>query len=149
MKKLDSLKSHLLATIKKLSPTQIHVFADDGTIACSLNGNLNFSYKYKATIIIEDLSISPDNVFVPLLIWCQHNQVDMQQEDIRFIAEPLDNKKVDLRIELPLDERVMVTLKENGNYTTTHPSEPVPEYNLPIPNSFTEIEAQKETSTHE
>jgi hypothetical protein len=143
MIKLESLKIHLLAKIRNISIKKVHVFADDGTIACHLNGSLNFSYKYKATIIIEDLEAHPDVVFVPLLLWCQHNQVDMQPEDIRFIAEPLDNGKVDLRIELPLDERVIVSQDINGNYQTEHLSEPVPEYNLNTPANFTEIDAEQ------
>lgn len=142
MQKLASLKAHLLAKIKNLSSKKVHVFADDGTIACKLNGSLNFSYKYKATIIIEDLAAHPDRVFVPLLYWCQHNQVDMQSEDIRFIADPLDNDKVDLRIEIPLDERVIVSLDNNGDYITHHPVEPVPEYNMPSPSDFKQLEAQ-------
>lgn len=140
MQKLESLKAHLLASIKNLSAKKVHVFADDGAIACKLNGNLNFAYKYKATIIIEDLCAKADTVFVPVLYWCQHNQVDLQNEDIRFIAEPLDNSSVDLRIEIPLDERVIVSINDDGNYTTDHPDEPIPEYNMPLPANFTQLD---------
>ena len=142
MLKLANLKAHLLAKIKNISVKKVHVFADEGKIACRLNGSLNFSYKYKATIIIEDLAAHPDVVFVPLLMWCQHNQVDMQSEDIQFIAEPLDSGKVDLRIELPLDERVIVTQDNDGNYQTEHLSEPVPEHNLESPANLTTFESE-------
>lgn len=147
MQKLETLKAHLISTIKNLSLKKIHVFADDGTIACNLNGSLNFSYKYKATIIIEDLTANPDAVFVPLLWWCQHNQVDMQSNDIQFIAEPVDNKKVDLRIELPLDERVIVSQDNNGNYKTEHLSEPTPEYNQASPANLAELHSEHTPSS--
>lgn len=144
MEKLQSLKIHLLNKIAKLSPQQVHVFAEDGTIKGGLKGSLSFAYHYKATIIIEGLSANADDVFVPLLIWCQYNQTDLQDENIRFIADPLDNGSVDLRIELPLDERVLVTQKENGNYTTDHPAEPQPEYNQDSPGNFQKVESDKD-----
>ena len=126
MQKLSSLKEHLLASIQNLTTKQLHVFADDGGIAGTLNGSLSFSYQYKATIIIENLSANADAVFVPLLFWCQHNQTDLDIKDIRFIADPLDNENVDLRIELPLTEAVIVSINNDGNYITEHIIEPKP-----------------------
>lgn len=141
MKKLDSLKQHLLDTVPKLkqNPEGLHLFADSGYTRFHATDNLHFSYHFQCIVLIENMSIDPDDLFVPLIWWVRHNQTDIADDDIKFIIDPLDGNSYDIKIEFPLDERVLVTTTDKG-FSTKHPPEPVPEYNLPRPPSLNSIE---------
>ncbi|MEE2748892.1 MAG: phage tail protein [Pseudomonadota bacterium] len=138
MDKLNSLKQHLIDLVPGLkdNPDGIHIFADEGGIKADLESTLSFSYEWQTTIICEEFSGHPDDLFVPLLVWIQENQRDIKRDDIRFLLDPLDNGRADIRITFPTDQRVIVTNGETG-YETSHPAEPVPAWSGEFPSLTT------------
>lgn len=141
MDKLNSLKQHLIDRVPGLknNPDSIHIFADEGQIQGDFDRSLSFSYVWQTTVICEEFSGHADELFLPLIIWLQKNQRDLKRDDIRFLLDPLDNDRADIRITFPTDQRVIVTTDDQGNHNTTHPDEPVPEWegSFPILNETT------------
>lgn len=134
MDKLNSLKQHLIDLVPGLknNPDGIHIFADEGGIKADLESTLSFSYEWQTTIICEEFSGHPDDLFVPLLVWIQDNQRDIKRDDIRFLLDPLDNGRADIRITFPTDQPVIVKKGDNG-HETSHPAEPSPDWNGVFP----------------
>lgn len=134
MDKLNSLKQHLIDRVPGLknNPDGLHIFADEGGIKADLESTLSFAYEWQTTIICEDFNGHPDELFVPLLVWIQKNQRDIKRDDIRFLLDPLDNERSDIRITFPTDQRVIVNNDDNG-YNTSHPAEPFPDWTGQFP----------------
>ncbi len=149
MKKPAQLREYLLQCIPAIqkNPEQLQIFIDAGNLQTRLQTSLHFEYQYTLDVIITDLAIHADNVMVPLLAWVKHAQPELSDDAIRFEADIVDHDKVDLNIKIPLTERVIVTQNAEGNYTTAHPDEPVPEYNLPDPDAFLQLFANDELLT--
>lgn len=138
MRKPQELREYLLASVHDLkkNPDKLQVFIDQGNLQSRLQASLHFEYQYTLNLIITDLADHTDVVLVPLLAWVKHHQPEMEDDAIQFEADIIDHRKIDLSITLPLTERVIVNTNDQGNYTTDHQPEPVPEWNLPEPELF-------------
>ncbi|MDV8157493.1 phage tail protein [Acinetobacter bereziniae] len=131
MKKPQSLREHLLAAIPELrrDPERILIFVDGGKIQSTLANGLSFEYAYTLTMILTDYAGDLAAVSIPVLDWIRENQselmvnLDKVNTGIKFEAEILANDKVDLAIELPLTERVIVK-KSNAGLNVSYPDEP-------------------------
>lgn len=131
MKKPQSLRAHLLAAVPELQrdPERILIFVDEGAVRSTLANGLSFEYAYTLTMILTDYAGDLAAVSVPLLDWVRVNQselmanLDNVKKGIKFEAEILANDKVDLAIQLPLTERVVVNQVEE-NITVEYPQEP-------------------------
>ena len=144
MKKPNELREWLLSSVLELQrhPEKLQLFIDSGNLHSRLTNyddNLCFEYQFDLNLIITDLSVDTDHVMVPLLYWVKHNQTDIEPDAIQFEADIIDHDRIDLSITLPLTERVIVSQTDAGNYTTEHPGEPVPEWNMPDPVLFREL----------
>lgn len=144
MKKPNELRDWLLSSVRELQrhPEKLQLFIDNGNLHSRLTNyddNLCFEYQFELNLIVTDFSVHTDHLMVPLLYWVKHNQTDMEPDAIQFEADIIDHQRIDLSITLPLTERVIVTQNDDGNYTTDHPGEPVPEYNLPTPDALAEL----------
>ena len=134
MNKPDSLREHLTAAIPELrkNPDRLLVFIDNGTMRSTAAPGLSFEYSYTLNLIFTDFAGHPDSIAIPLFAWLLVNQRELMenpkkaQESVRFEADILDNKKVDLSITLPLTERVIVKPGESGVLSVVHPPEPQP-----------------------
>ncbi|MFX5195241.1 phage tail protein, partial [Acinetobacter baumannii] len=95
-------------------PDRILIFVDDGAVRSTLANGLSFEYAYTLTMILTDYAGDLAAVSIPLLDWVRMNQsnlmanLDNVKSGIKFEAEILANDKVDLAIQLPLTERVIV-----------------------------------------
>lgn len=149
MKKPQQLRQYLLNCVPDLqkNPDQLQIFIDAGNLQTRLQTSLHFEYQYTLNVILTDLGIHPDNILVPLLAWLKANQPDLTEDSIKFEADVINHKLIDLSLTVPLTERVIVTQNADGNYTTDHPDEPVPEYNLPDPGLFKALFANDELMT--
>jgi len=138
MRKPQELRDYLLASVRDLkhNPEKLQIFIDRGNLEARLQASLHFEYKYTLNLIITDLADHADVVLVPLLAWVKHAQPEMKEDAVEFEADIIDHSKIDLSITLPLTERVLVSTTVEGNYTTEHLGEPVPEWNLPDPALF-------------
>ena len=119
MRKLEDLKRHLLETVKplKADPAKLEIFVDKGDVrVCA--GSLSFEYGYTASLWIQDLTGSTDQVAVPLLAWIAVNQPDLfergERKPFTFEAELLDADTYDLTITVALTELVRVEARPNG-----------------------------------
>lgn len=142
MNKPDSLRRHLLAAVPELhkNPDRLLVFIDNGTVRSTAAVGLSFEYAYTLNVILTDFAGHPDALMIPLLAWLLVNQnelianLEKGKEAIKFEADILDNSKVDLSIELPLTERVIVKKQDDGTLQVSHPDEPQYEPFLPAGN---------------
>lgn len=132
MNKPASLRAHLLGAITELrhNPDRLLVFVDQGSIRSTAAAGLSFEYNYSLQLILTDFAGSPDAVVVPLLAWLLVNQselltnLELAKDSIKFEVDVLDNSKVDMALTLPLTERVLVKLQEDGKLLISHPGEP-------------------------
>lgn len=139
MNKPDSLRNHLLAAVPELrnDPDRLLVFIDNGTVRSTAAVGLSFEYAYTLNVMLTDFAGHPDALMIPLLAWLMVNQhellanLEKGKEAIKFEADILDNSKVDLSIEIPLTERVIVKKQDNGTLQVNHPDEPQHEPYLP------------------
>ncbi|WP_151825908.1 phage tail protein [Acinetobacter junii] len=131
MKKPDSLKKHLLSAIPELrrDPDRILIFVDEGAVRSTLANGLSFEYVYTLTMILTDYAGDLAAVSIPVLDWVRINQselmanTDKVKSGIKFEAEILANDKVDLAIQIPLTERVIVKQTSEG-LNVDYPDEP-------------------------
>ena len=131
MNKPDSLRRALCDSVPELvrNPEHLHIFIDDGRIIATGAPSLSFEYAYTLKLIVTDFASHPDTIFVPLLAWLSHNQVDLLQnwsnvpDGVVFEADILNETTIDLEIRLKLTESVGVQ-DAGGVRTITHHDEP-------------------------
>lgn len=131
MKKPNSLRSFLLQALPELNndPDRLLIFVDEGHIRSTMANGLSFEYSYHLKMILTDYAGDLAAVTIPVLDWVRVNQSELMvnlskvHDGIRFEAEILANDKVDLVIELPLTERVIVKKDEN-RLNVSYPEEP-------------------------
>ncbi|NWB91604.1 phage tail protein [Pseudomonas agarici] len=132
MNKPASLRAHLLAAVPELrhSNDRLLIFIDNGKVRCTAAASLSFEYSYDLQVILTDFAGHPDSVMLPLLGWLKVNQSELLEnleksaDGIKFEADLIDKGKVDMSLNLPLTERVVVRTDDEGNVTITHPGEP-------------------------
>lgn len=135
MNKPESLRQHLESAIPELrkNPDRMLVFIDNGTLRATAAPGLSFEYAYTLNLIFTDFAGHPDSIAVPLFAWLLVNQRELMEnlerakDSVKFEADILDNKKVDLSFTLPLTERVIVKKQGDGQLLITHPPEPQPD----------------------
>lgn len=139
MEKLNNLTRHLRLKVDDLknNPERLVAFAEGGKIECHHQQTLSFGYGFNAVLIFTDMSCHTDFILVPLLDWVRTHETELAFDAIRFISEPLSNDQYDLRIEIPLTQRVIVTPLSQGGWNTDHPTEHQPEWRgeFPIANN--------------
>ena len=129
MKKLDSLRTHLLRAVPEIrnSPEKMEIFVDKGDVAVRA-GSLSFEYSYTASLWVQDFSASVDKLLVPVLAWIAANQPDLFEKGDRkpftFQSDLLDAETCDITISINLTELVRVEQQAKG-LKVTHLPEPV------------------------
>lgn len=116
MLKPASLRKHLVEATPELrtNPDKLTVYLSGGKIVAAGTGSLAFEYRYTLQLVVLDFATHPDAILVPLLAWLTRNQIeifdnpDLREKAIRFEAEFLNSKTIDLTIEVDLSERVLV-----------------------------------------
>lgn len=132
MQKPQQLKDFLVSSISelKINPDRLLVFVDEGHLRSTLANGLSFEYAYKLTLILTDYAGDLAAISVPLLDWVRTHQselltnLDQVKNAISFEAEILANDKVDLVVQLPLTERVIVKQQDDGSLNISYPEEP-------------------------
>jgi|TARA_B100000749_G_scaffold207861_1_gene162908 hypothetical protein len=132
MYKPESLRAHLLAAVPGLrqNPERLLIFIEEGTMRCTAAAGLSFEWGYTLNLTFTDYAGEPDVIAVALFAWLRVHQLELLQnldqakQAVRFEAELLSNKMVDLAVTLPLTERVIVKQGQGGELTIEHPPEP-------------------------
>jgi hypothetical protein len=126
MKKLTSLRAHLIASVPVIGndPAKMEIFIDKGDVKVRA-GSLSFEYGYTVSIWVQDLAGSVNNLLVPLLAWIAVNQPDLFEKGDRkpftFESELLDAETCDITISMDLTELVRVEQKQEGLKVTNLP----------------------------
>ena len=131
MKKPNQLREHLLQGLPHLAknPDRLLIFVDEGRTVNTLANGLSFEYRYTLNLIITDFSEDLAGLMVLIYAWLRLNQpelmanLDKSRDSVKFVADILDNSRVDLSITLPLTERVIVK-EVDGQAVYDYPAEP-------------------------
>ena len=136
MKKADAVRAHLLVALPafRTNPDQLKVWVDDGRVVSRRTPALGFEYRYQLQILAEAVTIGPDELLIPLLLWLRDHQPDLLlrfQEDasaIRFAADILDEQSWNIAVTIDLTEAVTVTPRADGSgWDVEHLPEPSPD----------------------
>jgi hypothetical protein len=132
MYKPASLRDYLLKAVKDLKrdPDKLHVFIDEGGARATGTAGLSFEYEFVLNLILTDIGLDLDLVFVPLLAWMRVHQqeafanADNAKKAIRFEVDMNSASSLDLSIKLALTERTIVKREDGGRLNIHHPAEP-------------------------
>lgn len=132
MIKPASLRAALEAALPDLkrNPDRLMVFIDEGSVRCTAAPSLSFEYAYTLQLVVTDYTEHTDTIMVPVLAWIARHQPelmlnpDLGRDGIRFEADLLNHRSMDLAISLSLTERVIVADNADGTRTATHVGEP-------------------------
>lgn len=108
MDKAQSFRDHIPAHVEELkqNPDKFSVFIGNGNVVAR-DGSASFEYRYEIQALITDYPHHPDTIFLPLILWVAVNQPsllqnpDKAENDIKFEAEPINNKDYDIHITFP------------------------------------------------
>ncbi len=123
MRKLDLLRDWMTAALPflKRNPEALHLFAEEGVIACTgVGGGLSFEYRYTAILQLWDFAGEPSGIIVPLLAWASRYQPELLKSYaknpavIAFRVEVLDAHKSDVELRMELTERVQVERRNDS-----------------------------------
>ncbi|WP_432239903.1 phage tail protein [Herbaspirillum robiniae] len=131
MYKPQNLSDYLTKAVADLkqNPERLHVFLDEGGTRATATAGLSFEYDYVLNLILTDIGLDLDLVFVPLLAWMRVHQKDAFanpdniKKAIRFEVDMNSAKSLDLSIKLALTERTIVKREEGGRLHIDHPPE--------------------------
>lgn len=113
MRKPVELRRHLEAALPRVrrEPDKLKMFVDGGQLHTTGTDKLAWMYGYTLQLQFLDWTDHADVVVAPLLIWLRQHQFDVvdnpDKKGIRFNAEYLDAKCMDLIIDVDLTERVL------------------------------------------
>ncbi|MDQ0250969.1 hypothetical protein J2W22_003033 [Sphingomonas kyeonggiensis] len=132
MNKLDACRAAIVAANSELAqnPDRLMIWADKGRVVTRLTTALGYEWRYRANILLEGLTSSPDAIMVPVLLWLREAQADLLlnfqrgDEAVKFEAHILDANSWDLKVEFELSEAVTLTPRDGGGWDVTHLPEP-------------------------
>ena len=117
MKKLASLREHLLSSPLQLQADDLLTFVEQGKIIAYQGAdNQHFELRYTAHIIITDYSGDADRIAYLILQWLQRHQPHCKEDAIAFEADILSQSAVDLALKIALSEIIKVRVEEEGVY---------------------------------
>ncbi|OHC96390.1 MAG: hypothetical protein A2792_00105 [Sphingomonadales bacterium RIFCSPHIGHO2_01_FULL_65_20] len=131
MKKPETLRAAIAAAVPDLAdnPDRLIMWIDRGAVASPGTPSFNFTYSYRLNIFIVGYAGQQPPVAIAILHWLRVNQPDLLQpgkDAFSFEADFLDNKSVDLQIELQLTECVTAIRREDGGFDMQFIAEPDP-----------------------
>lgn len=127
--KTQSLRDGISAVFPDLAkgPDRLNMWIDKGTIHATNAAGHGFEWNYTLNIVVEDFAADPSMMFLVICEWARKNQPDLLQPGkaaFRFESDIIDDKTVDLHIEIDLTERVQITTDAMGNASTQYLGEP-------------------------
>lgn len=124
MRKLGALRRHLTTVLPELArePDALDIYVVNGTLVTRLGANLGYEQRYTARVVLQNFRGTPEQVFLPLLLWLRAEQPELIQnhdtgnDQIRFSVDVLDQNAVDIEFDLPLTEAIDVMPDGAGGY---------------------------------
>jgi len=131
MQKLASLRAAIVAALPELAvdPDRLLCTATKGKIASRGTTSLGYEYRYTASLWLLDFSAESAVLMSAILLWARDNQRDLLEGDralqaIAFEAEVLDDKTIDLNVQLELTDAVALAPRAGGGHALTFLPEP-------------------------
>ncbi|MCY7297455.1 phage tail protein [Alteromonas sp. a30] len=119
MKKLASLREHLLSASLNIEAENLLTFAQEGQIISHQgSANQHFELQYHAVIIITAYGGDAAQIAHLVLTWLDQHQPHAANA-IKFDADIINNESVDLSLAVKLSEIIKVEHKPEGTYLTT------------------------------
>ncbi|EMW3574805.1 phage tail protein [Yersinia enterocolitica] len=141
MLKADSLREALTRANKwcRANPEAFTVFVEEGAIETT-GETPSFIYRYTLVLFVMNFAGDIDDFTLPLMAWLWHNQPDLllnpeKNRKIKFTTLINNDDTADIMFEMPLCERVKVSLDEHGMTRAEHLPEPKPRA-LPVDNGW-------------
>ncbi|WP_372395131.1 phage tail protein (plasmid) [Azospirillum sp. HJ39] len=118
MKKLQSLRDHLMATLK-VEGEALLTFAEKGKVT-SFQGaghqNRDFQVSYTAHLVLTDFTADPLTVFFVMVEWLKRECPAAPADALRFHVDVIDSTKVDVSLLVELVETVSVRADPAGTW---------------------------------
>lgn len=132
MLKADSLRDTLTHSIPwcRANPEAFTVFVEAGHIETTGEAP-SFMYSYTLVLFVMNFAGDIDDFTLPLLAWLWHNQPALllnpeKNRQIAFTTLINNDDTADILFEMPISERVKVTLDAHGIPRAEHLPEPRP-----------------------
>lgn len=131
MKKPETLRAAIAAAVPDLAenPERLIMWIDQGTVASPMTAAFHFAYSYRLKILLLGYAGQQPPIAIAILYWLRINQPDLLQpgkDAFGFEVDFLDNKSVDLEIDLQLTEQVHAVRREDGGFDMQFIAEPNP-----------------------
>ena len=133
MIKPNALRAALCAAIPVLAanPDMLRMWVDKGRIvARAAATNRAFEYRYTLNVVIENWQGEECTVFLAVNEWLTTQQPDLLTQSgeggYNFEADIIDDKTVDISIDLPLTEAVRVQPRVGGGFDLAFAAEEAP-----------------------
>lgn len=131
MRKPDSLRAAIAAAIPDFAanPDRLIMWIDRGSVIGRGTPSDNFGYSYRLNILVTGFSGHQAVIAIAILDWLRINQPDLLapgKDAFTFEADYLDNRTIDLALELQLTEAVRVTRRDDGGFDMVIADEPDP-----------------------
>ena len=131
MKKIDTLRAAIVAATPELAqqPARLRMWVDRGTVEARQTESGSFAYAFRLNVLIMELATDVSVISDAIIRWLRVNQPDRLAPGntaFTFDVDILDNRTVDLLIEVEVTQSVEVAPKEGGGFTLTDIDEPNP-----------------------
>ena len=95
-------------------------WAEDGAMFCGQGPLIDgYELEYTTIIFMQNVSIEPHVLFMPLVSWLNQNDPDRQEKGLAFptfAVELLDKGRCDIKIKVDLRESYTLVENEQGNW---------------------------------
>lgn len=131
MRKPDSLRAAITAMLPELGrdPDRLRIWADKGRIRSTQRPDRGFVWEYTLNVAAIDFTGHPSILFLAVNDWLRVNQPELLAANAPGYAaefDIIDDKTIDLLVELDLTEQVVLTPREGGGFDLEHIAEPDP-----------------------
>lgn len=135
MQKPDSLRAAITAADPELGrdPDRLLMWVEKGRIRAPMTESRDFAYEFTLHLVVVNFEGHPSILFLAINDWLRVNQPDLLAagagagagRGYGFDADIMDNRKIDLEIQLELTEQVVLHPREGGGWNLEHLAEPV------------------------
>lgn len=131
MLKPDSLRAAICATVPDFAdnPERLIMWIDQGNVASPMTASFNFTYSYRLNIFVPGYAGHQALIAIAILAWLRVQQPDLLQPGkaaFGFEADFLDNRSIDLQLQLDLVEPVLCERRPDGGFDMHFIPEPNP-----------------------
>lgn len=128
---MKSLRTAITAAVPELvtHPARLKMWIEQGSAQSRQTASFGFSFSYRLSVYLEDLSTDIAIVSLALFRWLRVNQAELLApgtDGFTFDADVLDNGTVDVMFLLRLTENVAVTARDDGKFDLNYLPEPNP-----------------------